>query len=85
MTPAPSPVPSSAPPPADPSPRRGQRLLFLAAGFAVLLTFPLLGAADRAGRLGGVPGVYLYVLLVWGALIGLTGWMSRGGSQPPAR
>jgi len=73
MTPAPPP----APPPADPNPRRGQRLLFLAAGFAVLLTFPLLGAADRVGRLGGVPGVYLYVLLVWGVLIALTGWLAR--------
>jgi len=78
MTPAPSSAPPAVPPsPADPDPRRGQRLLFLAAGFAVLLTFPLLGAADQAGRLGGVPGVYLYVLLVWGVLIALTSWLAR--------
>jgi len=24
-----------------------------------------------------VPGVYLYVLLVWGVLIALTGWLAR--------
>lgn len=57
--------------------RRGQRLLFVAALFAVLLNFPLLGAFDHGGRLGGVPVLYLYVLLLWLALIGATWWLSR--------
>lgn len=58
-------------------PQRGARLLFVAALFAVLLNYPLLAAFDRAGRVAGVPTIYLYVLLAWLALIGLTGWLAR--------
>jgi hypothetical protein len=43
----------------------------------VLLTFPLLGTFNHSGRLGGVPVLYLYVLLLWLALIGATWWLSR--------
>jgi hypothetical protein len=56
---------------------RGQRLLFVAGLFAVLLNYPLLAAFDHAGRVAGVPVLYLYVLLAWLALIGLTGWLVR--------
>lgn len=66
--------------PSTPDPsgqRRGQRLLFVAVLFAVLLNFPLLGAFDHAGRLAGVPVVYLYVLLLWLALIAVTWRLSR--------
>ena len=55
----------------------GQRLLFLAALFGFLLTFPLLAVVDRDGRVGGVPTLYLYVLLTWGLLVALTGWLVR--------
>ncbi|TFZ65717.1 hypothetical protein E4631_14600 [Hymenobacter sp. UV11] len=58
-------------------PQRGPRLLFVATVFTLLLTYPLLGAFDRPVRVGGVPLVYLYVLLAWGVLIGLTGWLAR--------
>ena len=71
-------MPTSSP--ASPGPggqRRGPRLLFVAALFTVLLNFPLLGAFDHGGRLGGVPVLYLYVLLLWLALIGVTWWLSR--------
>ena len=57
--------------------RRGPRLLFLAALFGVLLNFPLLAVFDRAGRVGGVPVLYLYILLLWGLLVALTGWLAR--------
>ena len=43
----------------------------------VLLNFPLLGSFDHGGRLGGIPALYLYVLLLWLALIAATWWLSR--------
>jgi len=61
----------------DSGPRRGQRLLFVAGLFAVLLNYPLLAAFDRGGRVAGVPVLYLYVLLTWLLLIALTGWLAR--------
>ena len=56
---------------------RGQRLLFLAGLFGVLLNFPLLAVVDHAGRVAGVPVLYWYILLTWALLIGLTGWLVR--------
>ena len=63
--------------PSEPGPRRGQQLLFVAGLFAVLLNYPLLAAFDHGGRVAGVPGLYLYVLLAWLALILLTAWLVR--------
>lgn len=57
--------------------RRGQRLLFVSFLFAVLLNFPLLAAFDHNGRVGGIPVLYLYVLLAWVTLVLLTGWLVR--------
>ena len=63
--------------PIDSGPRRGQRLLFIAGLFTLLLNYPLLAAFDHDGRVAGVPILYLYVLLIWLLLIGLTGWLVR--------
>ena len=57
--------------------RRGQRLLFLAVLFGLLLTYPLLAAVDHDGRVGGVPILYLYVLVTWVLLVGMTGYLAR--------
>ena len=57
--------------------RRGQRLLFLTGLFAMLLNFPLLAVFDHSGRVGGIPVLYLYVLLMWIAIVALTGWLVR--------
>ncbi len=65
----------NAQPPERPEQRRGQRLLFLAVLFAVLLNFPLLGAFSHDARLAGIPVLYLYVLVAWVALVALTGWL----------
>ena len=65
------------PNPTDSGPQRGQRLLFVAGLFAVLLNYPLLAAFDHEGRVAGVPVLYLYVLLTWLLLIALTGWLAR--------
>lgn len=65
------------PPAEQVEPRRGQRLLFLALLFGVLLNFPLLAVFDHNGRVGGVPVLYLYVLLMWLLLVGLTAYLVR--------
>ncbi|SET44673.1 hypothetical protein [Hymenobacter actinosclerus] len=65
-------MPNSQLPSERPEQRRGQRLLFLALLFGVLLNFPLLGAFSHDARLAGIPVLYLYVLVVWAALVALT-------------
>ena len=57
--------------------RRGQRLLFVSGLFAVLLNFPLLAVFDHEGRVGGIPVLYLYLLLLWLSIVLLTGWLVR--------
>ena len=59
----------------------GQRLLFLAVLFGVLLNFPLLAVVDHGGRVAGVPVLYWYILLTWALLIGLTGWLVRSSNN----
>ncbi|ALW86237.1 hypothetical protein AUC43_14765 [Hymenobacter sedentarius] len=63
--------------PEQAEPRRGQRLLFLSVLFGVMLSFPLLGVFDQDKRVGGVPVLYLYVLLMWFLLVGLTAYLVR--------
>ena len=62
-------------------PRRGQRLLFLAGLFGTLLNFPILAVFDHDGRVGGVPVLYLYVLLMWILAVALTGWLVRKNNE----
>jgi len=62
-------------PPPDTERARGQRLLFLAGLFGILLNFPLLAVFDHGGRVAGVPVLYWYILLTWALLISLTGWL----------
>ncbi|WP_375435473.1 hypothetical protein [uncultured Hymenobacter sp.] len=57
--------------------RRGQRLLFVSLLFGVLLNFPLLAVFNHDGRVGGVPVLYLYVLLAWLTLVVLTAWLVK--------
>ena len=61
--------------------RRGQRLLFVSLLFGVLLNFPLLAVFNHDGRVGGVPVLYLYVLLAWLTLVILTAWLVRRESS----
>jgi hypothetical protein len=63
------------PTPPDIERPRGQRLLFVAGLFGVLLNFPLLAVFDHGGRVAGVPVLYWYMLLTWALLIGLTSWL----------
>ncbi|HEX8656834.1 MAG TPA: hypothetical protein VF690_04840 [Hymenobacter sp.] len=74
-------LPMHPPRPEQAEPRRGQRLLFLAGLFGVLLNFPLLAVFDRDGRVGGVPVLYVYVLLLWVLLVAITGYLVRGNKE----
>ena len=69
--------PSMPPRPEHAPSRLGQRLLFLAVLFGVLLSFPLLAVFDHDGRVGGVPVLYLYILSAWVLLVLLTGYLVR--------
>ncbi|AMJ65528.1 hypothetical protein [Hymenobacter sp. PAMC 26628] len=68
---------SQLPPGEQAEQRRGQRLLFVAVLFGALLNFPLLAVFDHDGRVAGVPVLYLYVLLMWGLVVGMTGFLVR--------
>lgn len=62
-------------------PRLGQRLLFLSVLFGVMLSFPLLGVFDHDSRVGGVPILYLYILLTWVLLVAVTGYLVRKSNE----
>ena len=68
---------SPKPLPPDKAQPYGQRLLFVAVLFAMLLNYPLLAAFDHNGRVAGIPVLYLYVLLTWLLLIALTAWLVK--------
>ncbi|WP_426059135.1 hypothetical protein [Hymenobacter sp. B1770] len=63
--------------PEDAEIRRGQRLLFLAVLFGLMLSFPLLAVFDHDGRVGGLPLVYVYILVMWVAIVAVTGYLVR--------
>lgn len=42
---------------------------------AVLFNYPILSLFNRAEAMLGIPLVYAYIFLAWGALIALTGWI----------
>lgn len=67
----------SRPRPEQAETRLGQRLLYLAGLFGVLLNFPLLAVFDRDIRVGGIPILYLYILVLWILLVALTGYLVR--------
>ena len=51
--------------------RKGQRLAALCMLGALLFNFPVLALFNVPGTLFGVPLLYAYVFLAWGALIAL--------------
>jgi hypothetical protein len=59
-----------------------QRLLALFAAGALLLNFPLLALWDRDAVVFGLPLFPTALFVLWGALIGVLGWlMERGGEH----
>lgn len=66
-----SPVPNRAD-------RRRERLVVLALAGVLALNYPLLQLFNDAGLILGIPSLYLYLFLVWAALIGLGAWVLEG-------
>lgn len=52
--------------------RTTQRLIALAALGGLLLNYPILYLFGGHGLLGGIPVLYLYLLVTWGVLILIT-------------
>lgn len=52
--------------------RTTQRLIALAALGALLLNYPILYLFGSNGLVGGIPVLYLYLLIAWGWLILIT-------------
>lgn len=56
--------------------RNAKQLSLLILAF-LLLNFPLVGLFSKAGLLGGLPPLYVYIFSVWLLIIGLTAWLNR--------
>ncbi len=53
--------------------------------FTALLVWPLLSIANRAGTVGGIPALVLYLFGVWAAIVAVLAWATRtpGGDDAP--
>jgi hypothetical protein len=56
---------------------RSARLTGTAALALLLFNFPFLGVFDSDALLGGMPVIWLYLFVVWGATIALVAWVVR--------
>jgi amino acid permease len=45
--------------------------------FGALLGWPLLSIPNRAGLVGGVPSLVLYLFAVWAAIVAVLFWAAR--------
>lgn len=68
--------PERSPPAPSPVPWIGLFLLAL-----LLFSFPWLAPPLQRASLGGMPGVLLYVFLVWGGLIAASALLSTRGAR----
>jgi hypothetical protein len=57
--------------------RIGERLVGVALAGAVALNYPLLYLFSGSGTVFGIPSLYLYLFLVWAALIGFMAAIMR--------
>jgi len=53
------------------SERRGQRFVALCVLGILLFNYPVLALFNVPGTLFGIPTLYAYIFIAWGALIGL--------------
>ena len=52
---------------------KGRRLFFISFLFFMLLNFPVVSIFNKGGYIGGVPVLYVYIMMVWLTGIGVTG------------
>ena len=53
--------------------------------FTALLVWPLLSIPNRPLLVAGLPGLVLYLFLVWAAIVAVLWWVARAGpgDEPP--
>jgi hypothetical protein len=56
---------------------RGARLTATAALALVLFNFPFLGVFDSDALVAGLPVIWVYLFVVWSAMIALVAWVVR--------
>ena len=59
----------------------GQRLVAAFLAGYVLFNYPLLALFDQPAEVAGIPLLFVYIFLVWAALIGLLAWISEKQSD----
>ncbi len=59
--------------------RWSQRLIALACLGLLLFNYPLLGLFNSPQTIGGLPMLYVYLFVVWAALIGLLAIVAERG------
>ena len=57
----------------------GQRLALIFLLRLILLNDPVLSLFDKGKNISGMPLIYLYLMVIWGALIALIGWTVVAG------
>jgi len=67
----------------SPRSRRTERLVVLAIAGLLAFNYPLLELFNVSHRWLGIPLLYLYLFLAWGAFIGLVAWTLE--LRPPSR
>lgn len=63
----------------------GQRLGLVFLLGLLLFNDPVLSLFDRSSQLGGLPLVYVYLMVAWTVLIGLIGLTVAGGHETEER
>jgi hypothetical protein len=57
------------------------RLVFLFLTGCLLFGYPLLGLLSRPLRVAGIPILYVYIFLAWGAFIAALAWLVDAGDR----
>ena len=57
---------------------KAQRLVALCLLGFLLFNYPILALFNRASTWFGIPVLYAYIFLAWGALIALMAWVIEG-------
>jgi len=58
---------------------KGQRFVALCMLGMLMFNFPILALFNVAGTLFGVPVLYAYIFIAWGALIALMAYLTESG------
>ena len=65
--------------------KRNERIIVLALVGVLVLNYPWLSLFSTGGLLLGIPVLYLYLFVVWGAFIFLVGLLIETNEEPEER